>query len=157
LARPLALAAWHFPYATDDPVRHEDAVRESYEIAFSEPSVVRKGDQSDRERRAVQLRANIRAEVRHFVQQYHLQSAAVLDVGSGDGYLQDHVANYTGLDISAAAAKNYRKRFVHGTATAMPFADDHRPMGHSGGVTNVKMGIWRSSSLPISRTPGAYE
>ncbi len=48
----------------------------------------------------------------------------MLDVGSGLGYLQDAVANYTGLDISAAVAKHYHKRFVHGTATAMPFADN---------------------------------
>jgi SAM-dependent methyltransferase len=48
----------------------------------------------------------------------------VLDVGSGKGHLQDVVPNYTGLDISAEVAKHYHKRFVVGTATAMPFADN---------------------------------
>ena len=34
-ALPIAVIAWHFPYATDDPVRREDAIREFYEIAWS--------------------------------------------------------------------------------------------------------------------------
>lgn len=44
-AVPAAFVLWHFPYPTDDPVRHEDAVREFFDIAFSEPSIVRKGDE----------------------------------------------------------------------------------------------------------------
>jgi SAM-dependent methyltransferase len=61
--------------------------------------------------------------VQRFSEEFNLQHAAVLDVGSGTGYLQDVVPNYTGLDISTAVAKHYHKRFVAGTATAMPFAD----------------------------------
>jgi SAM-dependent methyltransferase len=72
----------------------------------------------------VRERLDIRGSVQRFVEQYGLQKASVLDVGSGKGYLQDVVANYTGLDISAAVAKHYHKYFVNGTATAMPFADN---------------------------------
>jgi SAM-dependent methyltransferase len=121
---PVAFVLWHYPYATDDPVRREDAVREFFDIAFSEPSLVKKGDEFILRSASARKVSWIQDQVEHFVEQYQLQDAAVLDVGSGLGYLQDHVANYTGLDISAAVAKHYHKRFVHGTATAMPFGDD---------------------------------
>jgi SAM-dependent methyltransferase len=123
-AVPAAFVLWHFPYATDDPVRREDAVREFFDIAFSEPSAVVKGDEFTLRSASARKRSNVQDGVRLFVEQHRLQEAAVLDVGSGQGYLQDVVANYTGLDISAAVAKYYHKRFVHGTATAMPFDDD---------------------------------
>ena len=123
-AFPAAFVLWHFPYATDDPVRREDAVREFFDIAFSEPSAVRKGDEFTLRSASMRKQVYVQDRVRDFVERYHLRDAAVLDVGSGLGYLQDAVANYTGLDISAAVAKHYHKQFVHGTATAMPFADN---------------------------------
>ncbi len=124
-ALPLALIAWHFPYATDDPVRREDAIREFYELSYSgsSPTVV-KDTELNRERETVRERLDIRGRVARFVELYGLQGASVLDVGSGRGQLQDVVADYTGLDIAAEVAKHYHKRFVAGTATAMPFADD---------------------------------
>lgn len=45
-------------------------------------------------------------------------------MGSGRGYLQDIVANYTRLDISANVARFYHKKFVLGSATAMPLPDN---------------------------------
>jgi SAM-dependent methyltransferase len=48
----------------------------------------------------------------------------VLEIGSGRGYLQDLAHNYTGLDISPTVARFYHKKFVLGSATAMPFLDD---------------------------------
>ena len=123
-AFPVAMVAWHFPYATDDPLRREDAVREFNEIGYAEPSAVTKDTEMNRQLVTVRERLGIRGQVRQFVEQYHLHDAAVLDVGSGRGYLQDIVTNYTGLDIAAVVAKHYHKRFVHGTATAMPFADN---------------------------------
>ena len=116
------LVAWHFPYATDDPVRREDAMRAFYQLAYS-PVVVRDTDLANQARTAREP-FNIRGLIDSFVTRFHLQNAAVLDVGSGTGYLQDLVENYTGLDISSAVAGHYHKRFVVGTATAMPFADD---------------------------------
>jgi SAM-dependent methyltransferase len=124
-AVPIALIAWHFPYASDDPVRREDAVREFYELSYSgSKAVVRKDSELTRQAATAAVRYDIRGRVERFVMHYNLQGASVLDVGSGRGYLQDVVPNYTGLDIAASAAKHYHKRFVAGTATAMPFAED---------------------------------
>jgi SAM-dependent methyltransferase len=58
------------------------------------------------------------------VRQFNLQDQPVLDVGSGRGYLQDIAHNYTGLDISSSVARFYHKKFVWGSATAMPFPDN---------------------------------
>jgi SAM-dependent methyltransferase len=120
---PIALIGWHFPYATDDPVRREDAVRAFYDLTYSGSSTVVKDTELARQAATARTRLDIRGRVQRFVEHYGLQDASVLDVGSGTGYLQDVVTHYTGLDISAAAAKRYHKRFVAGTATAMPFAD----------------------------------
>src|SRR5687767_1602463 len=85
--------------------------------------VIVKGTQ--RARDAVDARAPnyIQAKVAQFVRDHRLEKARVLDVGSGTGYLQDVVQDYTGIDISRSAARYYHKRFVAGTATAMPFSD----------------------------------
>ncbi len=48
----------------------------------------------------------------------------MLEIGSGRGYLQDIAENYTGLDISPNVARFYHKKFIVGTATALPFPDD---------------------------------
>ena len=123
-ALPVALIGWHFPYATDDPVRREDAIRAFYDLTYSGASTVVKNTEFAREAATARTRLDIRGRVQRFVEHYGLQDASVLDVGSGRGYLQDVVTNYTGLDIAASAAKYYHKRFVAGTATAMPFADN---------------------------------
>jgi SAM-dependent methyltransferase len=47
-----------------------------------------------------------------------------LEIGSGRGYLQDLAQDYTGLDISPSVARFYHKKFVLGSATAIPFPDD---------------------------------
>jgi SAM-dependent methyltransferase len=66
----------------------------------------------------------IEERVRNFLNQYDLRGKAILEIGSGSGYLQDVVENYTGLDIAATLARHYRKKFVVGSATALPFADN---------------------------------
>ncbi len=66
---------------------------------------------------------HIREDVEEFVANHHLSKSHVLDVGSGEGLLQDVVEDYTGLDISATARPKYHKRFVQADARAMPFAD----------------------------------
>jgi SAM-dependent methyltransferase len=48
----------------------------------------------------------------------------VLDIGSGRGYLQDVAEDYTGLDISPTVRRFYHKKFVLGSATALPFPDN---------------------------------
>jgi SAM-dependent methyltransferase len=62
--------------------------------------------------------------VRSFVDRFHLNDRPVLEIGSGRGYLQDLANDYTGLDISPAVARFYHKKFILGTATALPFPDN---------------------------------
>ena len=121
---PITLIAWHFPYATDEPVRREDSIRAFYDLTYSDTSTVAKDTELAKQAVTAGTRLDIGGQVRRFVEQYRLQDASVLDVGSGKGSLQDVVPKYTGLDISTAVAKHYHKRFVAGTATAMPFADN---------------------------------
>ena len=66
---------------------------------------------------------HIKDDVQTFVARNHLNRAHVLEVGSGEGLLQDVVEDYTGLDISATARRKYHKRFVQADARAMPFPD----------------------------------
>lgn len=68
--------------------------------------------------------AQIREQIERFVSRYGLRDRPVLEIGSGRGYLQDAVQNYTGLDIPSSVCRFYHKKFVLGSATAMPFADD---------------------------------
>jgi len=63
----------------------------------------------------------IEDQVRAFVQRFNLPDWPVLEVGSGRGYLQEVARNYTGLDISPSVARFYHKKFVLGSAAAMPF------------------------------------
>jgi SAM-dependent methyltransferase len=62
--------------------------------------------------------------VRRFAEKYHLADKAVLDIGSGRGHLQNVVEDFTGLDISPTVAPLYHKKFVIGSASAMPFNDN---------------------------------
>jgi ubiquinone/menaquinone biosynthesis C-methylase UbiE len=66
---------------------------------------------------------HIPEKIQEFVADHHLSGAHVLEVGSGEGSLQDMVEDYTGLDISATAGAKYHKRFVQADARAMPFRD----------------------------------
>jgi SAM-dependent methyltransferase len=66
----------------------------------------------------------IREQVEAFVKRFRLSDQPVLEIGSGRGSLQDLAANYTGLDISPSVERFYHKKFVLGSATALPFADD---------------------------------
>ena len=121
----ITVAAWHFPYATDDPIRREVALSEFYELVYASSTTDDTGtaDAYAEIAAAARENADIVGQIRRFVEMYDLHRGKVLDVGSGSGYLQDIVDDYTGLDISSAAAAHYHKAFVHGTATAMPFAD----------------------------------
>jgi len=126
LLLPVAVIAWHFPYASDDPVRREDAIKAFYEMTYTdvEGAGPRAETQLAKDAGTAAITHDVRGGVERFVQEFSLQRAAVLDVGSGSGYLQDVVDDYTGIDIARAAARFYHKRFVIGTATAMPFDDN---------------------------------
>lgn len=118
-----AIAAWEFPYATDSPLNREDAVREFYEIQWGVSSTVVKPSEFTDAARDARKIYRIPERMTEFVEEFGLQKAKILDVGSGSGYLQDIVDDYTGLDIASSAARYYHKPFVAGTATAMPFDD----------------------------------
>lgn len=66
----------------------------------------------------------ITPRVADFVNTHQLKDKKVLEVGSGRGYLQDLVEDYTGLDLSPSVARHYHKKFVVGSATALPFPDN---------------------------------
>jgi SAM-dependent methyltransferase len=132
-----ALIAWQFPYATDDPVRREDEVAAFYQLAYS-PSIV-KDTQLAKDAANAKIVFNVAGGVEQFVRMFHLERAKVLDVGSGTGYLQDVVDDYTGFDIAKTVAHHYHKPFVAGTAVAMPFNDD---------VFDVAWSIWVLEHIP---------
>ena len=58
------------------------------------------------------------------VRRFNLRDRPVLEVGSDRGYLQDIANDYVSLDISPGVARFYYKKFVLGSATALPFADN---------------------------------
>lgn len=123
---PLAvlLVVLHFPYDTDASGAEPRSASGFYEAAYQPTDQRKRG--LDYEQTAIQAAkaSNIGGQVRDFVERYGLHDKRVLDVGSGRGYLQDIVADYTGLDLSTKVASYYHKPFVVGSATQMPFPDD---------------------------------
>jgi SAM-dependent methyltransferase len=122
-----ALVLWHFPYDTDQSAKSRAATPANssafYEVAYrpgSKPA--RALDYEETARKAAEL-AGVKPAVSDFVRRYSLDGKKVLEVGSGAGTLQDMVKDYTGLDLSAAAARHYHKPFVAASATEMPFPD----------------------------------
>jgi SAM-dependent methyltransferase len=113
-----------FPYHTEPPqkisFRPEQASQDFYNLTYAE---------QERENKYVEIAramaklVKIEETIHDFVDQYHLEGARVLDVGAGSGLLQDQVADYTGLDISATARRFFHKPFVEADARAMPFKD----------------------------------
>jgi SAM-dependent methyltransferase len=125
------LAAIHFPYDVDEPLTHQqmEAARKYYVEAYTKPTLEGQLPSSvDTEYVHIAEYSaktyNIEELVRAFVKRFHLKDRPVLEIGSGRGYLQDLANDYTGLDISPAVARFYHKKFVGGTATALPFPDN---------------------------------
>jgi ubiquinone/menaquinone biosynthesis C-methylase UbiE len=118
-----ALLIWrYYPARTDAPeaIHFQPTAEQQdfYNVAF-DPR------QAEYERVAAETAARfgIRGAVANFAATHLPPNAHVLEVGSGAGSLQDIVADYTGLDISATAKSKYHKRFVQADARAMPFRD----------------------------------
>ena len=123
------LAAWHFPYDTDPnpgDQRKEETRRPTsfYEAAYERNDGRRRGLDYEETAREMAALFDIEGQIRRFATQYELSGKRVLEVGSGRGYLQDIVPDYTGLDLSPTVAGRYHKPFVAASATAMPFADN---------------------------------
>ena len=132
----LLIAAASFPYRTDPvtqrgiprPADYSDFYKRIY---AAPPSAGPENPTEDPEEEPyVKIaREAIKSEhvvesVQAFVNEYHMQKARVLDVGSGTGYLQDLVENYVGLDISPTASRYYHKPFIEASATEMPIPDN---------------------------------
>lgn len=121
----------HFPYDVDAPLSQQqvEAARKYYMEAYQKP-VTEKQVESEYETKYIRVaeaeakRFHIEEQVDAFVKRFNLSDRSVLEIGSGRGYLQDIVENYTGLDISPTVARFYHKKFVLGSATAMPFPDN---------------------------------
>jgi SAM-dependent methyltransferase len=132
LVAGLALSAGiaiNFPYHYDHPIpsAEVEALKRYYADVYnktSEETTTNEESEYVRFAKYAHKRFRLEDQVRVFVERFDLQDKAVLEIGSGSGYLQDLVENYTGLDIAATAARFYHKKFVVGSATALPFPDD---------------------------------
>ena len=127
----IVISAIHFPYDVDAPLTREEveAAQKYYTEAYRKP-VSENQERSEYETkyiRVAEAAANdfrIEEQIGAFVKRFNLSDQPVLEIGSGRGYLQDAAQNYTGLDISPTVARFYHKKFVLGSATAMPFPDN---------------------------------
>jgi SAM-dependent methyltransferase len=127
----LIISAIHFPYDVDAPLTRQEveAARKYYTEAYQKPVSENQAPSEYetayvRVAEAVAKGLRIEEQVAAFVKRFNLSDRPVLEIGSGRGYLQDLAQNYTGLDISPTVARFYHKKFVLGSATAMPFPDD---------------------------------
>ena len=121
----LILIALHFPYSTDaSPVRETKSATSFYDQAYRTNDSSARGADYEQTAAAAARKYNIEGQVRNFVISQGLQEKRILEIGSGRGYLQDVVVDYTGLDLSPAVAPNYRKPFIAASATDMPFPDN---------------------------------
>lgn len=125
------LVLLHFPYATDPQTEKARGSRQAsgfYQQVYAQtvgftPEEAAKDDAYAAGTKAWNEANHPEAYIKDFVTQYHLENKRVLEVGSGQGYLQDVVQDYTGLDISPSAGRHYHKPFVAASATDMPFPD----------------------------------
>src|ERR1044071_1122038 len=126
------LWAANFPYNSDAPLTSAEivAARNYYTDIYKKPADVSVPAETDYDRKyqriAEQAAKDFRVveRVSEFVARFNLAKKPVLEIGSGRGYLQDLAENYVGLDLSLSVARFYHQKFVVGTATALPFADD---------------------------------
>jgi SAM-dependent methyltransferase len=126
------IAATQFPHDVDRPLSAEELAknRQYYAEAYQKEAPAEEQPPSAYDTKYLKMgaeaaeRAHIEEQVSGFASKYSLRNGAVLDIGSGRGYLQDVVEDYTGLDISSNVRRFYHKKFVLGSATAMPFADN---------------------------------
>lgn len=126
----------HFPYQVDEaaPQKAPKSNQNYYADVYGgekQPAATPEATMTEAETKYVRMareaieNERIGPKVAAFVSQYGLaENKRVLDVGAGTGYLQDHVKNYVGLDISPTARRYFHKPFVEASATDMPFRDN---------------------------------
>lgn len=61
-----------------------------------------------------------------FIRKYRIRetNGKCLEIGSGKGFFQDMVDDYTGIDYSESVSEYYHKPFISASATDMPFEDN---------------------------------
>jgi SAM-dependent methyltransferase len=126
------LWAANFPYNTDAPPTSAElaAARKYYTEIYMKPADDPAPSETDYDRKYQKAAEEAAKEfkivdqVSEFVDHFNLVKKPVLEIGSGRGYLQDIAENYIGLDISPSVARFYHKKFVVGSATALPFPDE---------------------------------
>ena len=126
------IAVIQFPYDVDTPLSPQELAksRQYYAEAYRQPSPGEPQSPSAYETKYLKIAtaaaagAHIKEQVEALVNRYGLSKRPVLEIGSGRGYLQDAAEDYTGLDISASVSRFYHKKFVLGSATALPFPDN---------------------------------
>ncbi len=64
------------------------------------------------------------AALRKFVNDYQLQAAKALEIGTGSGILQNVVGDYIGIDIASSSGYYVSKPFIAASATELPFQDE---------------------------------
>jgi SAM-dependent methyltransferase len=118
----LAILVYFYPSRTDPPeaihFQPTPEAQDFYNGAFDAEQALYEVNAREKARLF-----HIKENVEEFVATQHLSRSHALEVGSGEGLLQDVVEDYTGLDISATARAKYHKRFVQADARAMPFPD----------------------------------
>jgi SAM-dependent methyltransferase len=118
-----------FPYDTDPSVGKarstgvEKSAQNFYDTVYGDTPAAAKTAYVEVDKQAAED-LGVKNTVGGFVRQYHLEDKKVLEIGSGAGLLQDLVADYTGLDVSPSLGQRYHKKFVVGSATELPFADN---------------------------------
>jgi SAM-dependent methyltransferase len=117
------LTAYHYPRSTDLDASAGVTSKTAafYESSYGLDASRRTGLDYESVAREAAEKYKLEPTVRQFVEHYGLQRGKVLDVGSGRGYLQDVVEDYTGLDLSSEVARHYHKQFVAGSAFDLPF------------------------------------
>ena len=120
----ILLGVFHFPYDFDSPAgtSRSSEVQQYYTEEFAAGQEDTKGYLAFALQEGA-MHEYMSGEVTDFVERYGLKQKRILEIGAGTGYLQDVVEDYTGLDIAPTARRFFHKRFVAGSATALPFAD----------------------------------
>jgi ubiquinone/menaquinone biosynthesis C-methylase UbiE len=133
----LLSTAGFFPWATDSEPTPADTVaqRQFYSRVYASgrvssssrsetPKKQEDGSQYADGAVGLHVAQGTKPKLANFLRERGLVSGRGLEIGSGVGYFQDVMGDYTGLDISESVARFYTKRFVLGTATALPFPDN---------------------------------
>lgn len=128
----IALLIVYFPYATDaepSPAEISKTVA-FYQQAYAAADSTKPNTADPNEDIYVQVAEqaanalHVKENLQDFAAQHSLRDKKVLEIGAGQGSLQDIVGDYTGLDISPTAKRFFHKPFVLGSATALPFPDN---------------------------------